>query len=107
MAVILGNSAANRKSQAMAVRVAIANGGTRGGGRRPPLPGNHSRSWRREWLAAVHFVNSLVRQRISGNHFVEQRKPPTRRKPQPKGNTVRQPELTGLIGLRDSDGDRL
>jgi hypothetical protein len=26
---------------------------------------------------------------------------------QPKGNTVRQPELTSLIGLRDSDGDRL
>ena len=26
---------------------------------------------------------------------------------QPKGNAVRQPELTSLIGLRDSDGDRL
>jgi hypothetical protein len=26
---------------------------------------------------------------------------------QAKGNTVRQPELTSLIGLRDSDGDRL
>jgi hypothetical protein len=29
------------------------------------------------------------------------------RKSQPKGNTVRQSELTSLIGLRDSDGDRL
>lgn len=27
--------------------------------------------------------------------------------PNPKGNTVRETELTSLIGLRDSDGDRV
>jgi hypothetical protein len=31
----------------------------------------------------------------------------SRSQPHPKGDTVRQPELTSLLGLRDSDGDRL
>jgi hypothetical protein len=57
-----------------ALNLSIANGGTRErNGRRSPLLGNHSRTWRRKGLTVVHRgnTNSLVRQSIVRNHRSE------------------------------------